>query len=576
MATQFEIDCAVLSGAAYISTRSAINRFPVSHGWSEVALSHVTLPSGFEAVSFTDGSEIVISYAGTDPSDVFGDWLTNLGLGLGLDADQLNEAALYYLQVKEANPGATISFTGHSLGGGLAALMAVFFDEQAVTFDQAPFFNAASTGMRDQLIHYLNEHGYSTSALSVLAPELLSFNGYSDTSGVRGTNVTGYFVESEALQNLQPPLLTIGTQTNLPQNSTGLDLLGVDLHSQALLTAFLQNDAFRAITYKLPDLLAMVFDDSNLFAHPLDASNTESENFLERLVRHQTGNAPGVANGDAMLDRFTADLQKVAQDGGLTLTNEAISKTLVAFAMQMYYENPAATDPGKTLFSDVSGGIRFDRADVGNLLDAKGYHLYFQDWVNNLPQAEEDLVSRMLPVATDWFIQAGNVSLSASADDKSAFMLGGIGNDMLIGGSDADLLLGSLGDDTLQGGQGADKLIGGSGNDSYVIAAGDGFDTVLDSDGSGVVVVDGIQAQGKASVADAGNWVQLDASTWQDREHGISYRLIDQPEGSRDHQLGKGEWGAQPIPGARTDSVAAPATTGRPGGWASSRQPRRL
>lgn len=32
-----------------------------------------------------------------------------------------------------------MSFTGHSLGGGLAALMAMFFDKQAVTFDPAPF-----------------------------------------------------------------------------------------------------------------------------------------------------------------------------------------------------------------------------------------------------------------------------------------------------------------------------------------------------------------------------------------------------------------------------------------------------
>ena len=57
-----------------------------------------------------------------------------------------------------------------------------------------------------------------------------------------------------------------------------------------------------------------------------------------------------------MLDRFTLDLQKVAQDGGFTLTNAHITRTLVAFAMQMYYENPEAAVAGKQLFSDVSGG----------------------------------------------------------------------------------------------------------------------------------------------------------------------------------------------------------------------------
>lgn len=37
-----------------------------------------------------------------------------------------------------------ISFTGQSLGGGLVALMGVFFDKPTVTFDPAPFRRAAS------------------------------------------------------------------------------------------------------------------------------------------------------------------------------------------------------------------------------------------------------------------------------------------------------------------------------------------------------------------------------------------------------------------------------------------------
>lgn len=48
------------------------------------------------------------------------------------------------MKVKAINPDAQITFAGHSLGGGLAALLGVFFDETAVTFDQAPFRNSAN------------------------------------------------------------------------------------------------------------------------------------------------------------------------------------------------------------------------------------------------------------------------------------------------------------------------------------------------------------------------------------------------------------------------------------------------
>lgn len=163
MATQFEIDNALMAGMAYRSTRADINRFPLPAGWSEIYASHIKLPSGFEATSFADGTRIVISYAGTGPG--LSDWDANLGLALGLGSGQLREAALYYPEAKSANPGATISFTGHSLGGGLAALMGIFFDEQAVTFDQAPFSASHTVGIHDDLIAYLNAHGYDNAAL---------------------------------------------------------------------------------------------------------------------------------------------------------------------------------------------------------------------------------------------------------------------------------------------------------------------------------------------------------------------------------------------------------------------------
>lgn len=50
------------------------------------------------------------------------DWTqANVPLAFGLLATQLIDAAKYYLEIKAQNPGLTITLTGHSLGGGLAA-----------------------------------------------------------------------------------------------------------------------------------------------------------------------------------------------------------------------------------------------------------------------------------------------------------------------------------------------------------------------------------------------------------------------------------------------------------------------
>ena len=63
------LEYALMAGVVYRPTRNEINRFPISasSGWSEVLNSHRTIDSsGFEAISFQRGSEIVISYAGTN------------------------------------------------------------------------------------------------------------------------------------------------------------------------------------------------------------------------------------------------------------------------------------------------------------------------------------------------------------------------------------------------------------------------------------------------------------------------------------------------------------------------------
>jgi putative lipase involved disintegration of autophagic bodies len=123
MATQ--IDLALMAGAAYISTRPFDkNKFPIPDGWFEIPNTHQNdTVTGFEASRFTNGSEYVISFAGTYDKSA-ADLAADVNLGTGVIHDQLIQAAEYYLQVKASAPvGANITLTGHSLGGGLASLV---------------------------------------------------------------------------------------------------------------------------------------------------------------------------------------------------------------------------------------------------------------------------------------------------------------------------------------------------------------------------------------------------------------------------------------------------------------------
>ena len=517
------IEYALMAGASYISTRPDPNKFPTPQGWVKVVNpdSYVRDPSsGFEAISFTNGTEIVISYAGTYdvPLNPFTnpDLQADIGLATGFGSEQLLQAAEYYVQVKMANPDAVINFTGHSLGGGLAALMGVFFKQTAVTFDQAPFMNSATQSiamevMSDLLIKYSPDANLQiTGILQPLADFIATTDLLADSLPARAANVTGLNTQGEFLSVAPLTLFDkIGTQDQINHGPT--DVGGTDLHAQSLLTAFLQSGdtptstasdhTLGQVTFKLTDLLGMIFD-KNLFAYD---SDKDKENLLEHLLRHEAGvrdPATGAISipADAMVTRFTADLWKIARDGGLTLDEAHLGNALIAFAMEKYYgEKAGGIGQGATLFQDVSGGggIQFDTAAIvgedNSIAGAKGYDRYFQNYIDStdgFTPAEKNLVADTLPSLRDWYVQAGNGGMSAAdTRNNGAFMLGGKGTDALTGGTGNDLLAGGAGNDKLTGGRGDDILIGGKDYDTYYYREGDGNDRIADEDRQGRLIV---------------------------------------------------------------------------------------
>ena len=75
---------------------------------------------------------------------------------------------------------------------------------------------------------------------------------------------------------------------------------------------------------------------------------------------------------------------------------------------------------------------------------------------------------------------------------ENKILIGSKGIDSINGTEKAEILYGGAGDDTLIGGGGNDFLQGGLGNDTYVYTKGDGFDAIVDTDGQGQIVEDGI------------------------------------------------------------------------------------
>ncbi|MDD2744879.1 MAG: hypothetical protein PHV02_21680, partial [Rhodocyclaceae bacterium] len=543
MSAQFEIDCALMAGRAYQISRDKINWFSVPQGWQEFfhvpdpAISTFSPDSGFEAVSFRRGTEIVISIAGTNGS---GDLGADVALGLGIAADQLKQAAAYYLLVKAVNPDAVISFTGHSLGGGLASLLCAFFGEKAVTFDQAPFASAATVAnaqiIKDYLATLPNGGFVAGAAGNTLAVNnaLASLDAFinaadlAQTLATRVANISNIYVQGEVLSTApfgSSGKLVGGTPTQLDQTSITMQPFGlssVDLHSQALLTTFLQSPSFEAVTAKLPDLLPLIFD-GKMYKKDTGILNTTDVNFLEKLVQSEAATPSG-----SLLDRFAADMVLLGskQDWPSIISNinqGNLARGLVAFAMQMYYEN-IALPADKTLFSDVTGGVQFDMQDVAATPGAtKGYVQYFKNYLNTLPSNERVIVQQLLPALRDWYIQAGADALNATDTfNRGAFMLGDGGADTLTGGTAADILVGNAGADTLQGGgdndtllggDGIDTLTGGMGNDQLIGGAGadtyhtgEGNDKIFDSDGQGSVYSAGVLLDGGMKDGDANHY----------------------------------------------------------------------
>ncbi len=128
----------------------------------------------------------------------------------------------------------------------------------------------------------------------------------------------------------------------------------------------------------------------------------------------------------------------------------------------------------------------------------------------------------------DYLIGVDDAQNSMTGGGGSDTLRGGVQGDYISGGTGSDILYGEGGDDRLRGGVGDDRLVGGLGRDTleggddfdtYVFSTEDmvkgGEDVIIDSDGQGVIEIDGY-AINTASLQRA-----LGPATWETADKSL-------------------------------------------------------
>ena len=538
MTTQSEM--AVLAAGSYWDIRpgdvdpttgvDTSNDAPLPPGWILLAQYDASrsgananlLGDGFSARVYRGpGGQIAISLAGTDLSTRIGtaaDFLSgNVPLALGRYAEQAYQAALLYQRVK-AEQGANITFTGHSLGGGLASVMAVWFDRPAYVFAPAPFESAGTRGDVGSTLRGVLDRMASNSIAADAA--LRDYIPGADFA-LREANVKAWAIKGELLE------ATLGMFRWIEGSSTALyaspvntldagNKHSIDLHAAALVSPNFQTQA-----NALPTALQRLFD-TKLYGY--DVTGVQ-QNVLVKMIRGEMGvradDGAQLFAPTAMLTHFSNDLGKLGTNiAGL---NRAAQDALIAQAIEWYYWQGSAYS-GQEFFTVDGALLQYTTAQGAGLLANSGRTgRYVVPWLTE--QFTANGGTGGLPFFgtefEQWSISTG-AAITATALDgtKTQMLIGQAGADTLTGGDKADMFLAGTGNDALTGGRGNDTLLGGTGTDTYNFSGTFGSDTIEDAGGQGEIKVDG-------TALDVAAAKKRNDTTWRTDDRQFTYTVVE-------------------------------------------------
>ena len=517
-------DMALLAAGSYWDVRRGTinattgvdtdNDAPIPLGWKVLTQydesgSGTSVATGFSARVYQNiaSGQIVISYAGTEfNTSSFGlaaDFISgNIPLAIGKYGAQALKAADLYQRVKaDVTLSDNISFTGQSLGGGLASMMAVWFDRPATVFAAAPFQRSADSSQSTIFPDWLSDLVLPRVRYLLGASidgALSSYNPSTDFAA-REANVTAYAIKGELLEANLGLFNWIEGSTNALYNSPGITLDPGNKHSIDLHVAALLVPNFETQAVNVPHALKVIMDKSLYGGDVLGSQQV----IITKLIRNEAGVRDDAgtsvllaANG--MLTHFSNDLQKLGAN--LTGLNGAAQKALIAQGVEWYYWQ-TTNYAGQEFFVNGSpAGLLQYTSNQGNAgsasLGANKASTYVNAWLTPVFNAHGEFGGRNN--FDQWSVATSSTGVTTTAREatKTQIYIGQGGADNFTGGNAADVILAGAGNDTLNGGAGSDLLYGGADDDTYNFNGAFGSDKILDAGGVGKLFVDGIQLTG--------------------------------------------------------------------------------
>lgn len=446
----------------------------------------------FYAIAYQYNGQNIISIRGTDEFNA--DRLNGYDVGLGMpDAPQAGMAFEFYRSVASqigasSLESANISLTGHSMGGGLAGLLASVYHRPAILFDNMAFEQAALS-----IPDYITNSGTGDSNYNpYLQNAIWSSNPVTTPTIATNGTVAAYHTAGELLNINRPLQTTPSIPISIGENVN----LGVfdfyDKHNMATLamlmyarTTGIPQNWTKAANNMWPVLYNDAFasqigvNGSRIYGQ--DIIDGKFSSVLKQILAYSAIDEGTRVYGDTGIRALFDDANDIgslstANAGGRWLLNQSmgsVTQAYVQFAGQLALEKVLmATQPFATrgiLTSDaITSKLSIDFSDkTWSQISAKPPTILAkQDIIETILRYDANTLSQVTAAMTSTWGngtyavfdhvgylladgRSGDFSYIKPASGKSVLITGGGGADTFIGTEGNDLFIGWAGIDTV-------------------------------------------------------------------------------------------------------------------------------